>query len=201
VIYSHIHCFLKWLVANPFMLYAGNAMIILRKRAALGTISGAEDNVDLGALIAALGSTQLTLAPGSVTLASMLNPAGVSYTDAVMSYRRDAELPDVSTAVCANCYHACTIISTLCMLPACTMQDMKTCCACACVLLDACCPSLLMQGSGIAIYFPASVDNLANNYNNLVSFDSPALKDWKAFLDTLYTRTADFKADSSELCR
>jgi hypothetical protein len=63
----------------------------------LGTISGAEDNVDLGALLASLVGSQLALPAGSPTLASLLDPASLVYRDAIKSFRRDAELPDVST--------------------------------------------------------------------------------------------------------
>jgi hypothetical protein len=48
----------------------------------------------------------------------------------------------------------------------------------------------------MAIYFPNSVDSLEASYNTLVRFDSQALTDWKAFLDMLYTRTADFRKES-----
>jgi hypothetical protein len=48
------------------------------------------------------------------------------------------------------------------------------------------------QGSGIAIYFPKTADDLAENYNSLVTFDSPALADWKGFLDMLYTQTSKY---------
>lgn len=78
--------------------HAGNAIKILRKRAALGTISGAEENVDLGALLDSLVTSQLTLTPGAQSLATLLDPASTVYKEAIKSFRRDAELPDVSTA-------------------------------------------------------------------------------------------------------
>jgi hypothetical protein len=48
------------------------------------------------------------------------------------------------------------------------------------------------QGSGIAIYFPKTVDDVSKDYKTLVNFDSPALADWKGFLDMLYTQTSKY---------
>lgn len=66
-------------------------MEIMRKRASLSTISGAEDNVDLGALL----NSFLTL-PSSNLLHSILSSTGSVYQGVVVSYDRDAELADVS---------------------------------------------------------------------------------------------------------
>jgi hypothetical protein len=49
-----------------------------------------------------------------------------------------------------------------------------------------------LQGTGIAIYFPKTVDDVSKDYKTLVTFDSPALADWKGFLDMLYTQTSKY---------
>ncbi|KAF8072527.1 hypothetical protein HT031_000187 [Scenedesmus sp. PABB004] len=67
------------------------AMLLLRRRAALGKISGAEENVDLGALLAGLRGLD-----GSPALAAALAPALDAYNGSVAAFDRDAELADGS---------------------------------------------------------------------------------------------------------
>jgi hypothetical protein len=80
-------------------LLAALAIQVLRRRAALGTISGAEENIDLGALLASFAATPFTLPVGVSQdgLSSLLGPTSAVYRESVKSFRKDAELPDVST--------------------------------------------------------------------------------------------------------
>ncbi|KAF6263192.1 hypothetical protein COO60DRAFT_1635413 [Scenedesmus sp. NREL 46B-D3] len=74
------------------------AIQVLRRRAALGTIAGAEENVDLGALLASFSSAPFVLPNGvsQESLSDLLSPASAVYRESVKSFRRDAELPDGS---------------------------------------------------------------------------------------------------------
>jgi hypothetical protein len=81
-------------------LLAAFAIQVLRRRAALGTISGAEENIDLGALLESFAATPFVLPLGVTqeSLGSLLGPASAVYKESVKSFRKDAELPDVSIA-------------------------------------------------------------------------------------------------------
>lgn len=65
-------------------------MGVMRKRALLSGVSGADDNVDLGALL-----TGLRAMAGN-SLLPLVNTSATAYTNVVKGYQRDGELADVS---------------------------------------------------------------------------------------------------------
>lgn len=73
---------------------AALAIQVLQKRTALGDISGADDNVDLGALLMGLSSSLSSVSAGG--LRGRVADAAASYDGAVLLFRRDNELRDVS---------------------------------------------------------------------------------------------------------
>lgn len=73
-------------------LLAALSMQLLQQRTLLGTIEGAEDNVDLGAFLTRLSA----VTTGS--LKTKLNATLAAYRAAVVAYGRDGILADVSLA-------------------------------------------------------------------------------------------------------
>ena len=72
-----------------------------------GAIAGAEDNVDLGALLgrlaAAFGRSK------NLGVLSLVGAAQASYAAAILFFERDGELPDVSLMGLRDCRHPCLV--------------------------------------------------------------------------------------------
>jgi hypothetical protein len=78
------------------MLPAAVGMQVLQQRTLLGLIDGAEDNVDLGALLTRL-STVMTGAPKT-----QAKEALTAYNSAIAAFGRDGILADVSAAAATS---------------------------------------------------------------------------------------------------
>lgn len=86
-------------------------MGVMRKRALLATISGADDNVDLGAMLKGFKA----LAGSS--LAPLVSTSATDYSNVVKGYQRDGELTDVSEQRAAQLRVPCecNLLGLLCL--------------------------------------------------------------------------------------
>lgn len=79
------------LLYTTFVRLAALALQLLQQRTQLGTIEGAEDNVDLGALLTRLA----TITPAGV-LKDKINAALAAYRSSIVKFQHDQILADVS---------------------------------------------------------------------------------------------------------
>lgn len=72
---------------------AATGISIIQQRARLGVIDGAEENVDLGALLSRLAS--MFARTKNTGVVSLVGAAQAAYQAAIPHFQRDGELPDV----------------------------------------------------------------------------------------------------------
>lgn len=60
--------------------------------------------------------------------------------------------------------------------------------------------AVIVQGSGVAIYFPNAGSKFQAAYTNLVNFDPEAMSGWMTFLTVLYKATADYAKLATGIC-
>lgn len=174
-------------------------MGVLRKRALLASISGADDNVDMGAMLTGFR------AMAGTSLLPLVNASAGAYKDVVRGYQRDGELSDVSSCLFLLCLCVCKacgcslahpgegLTNASCIVHCLAPVQGRLClhrqpCINQGIVLN-CTHVLCLQGTGMAVYFPSSSLSLDARYITLVASDSTSLNDWLTFLQGLYTAT------------
>jgi len=104
---------------------AAFSMQVLQQRTLLGDIDGANDNVDLGALLASLQKSIVRKDALALNTKTQLKAAKTAYDSMVLSFQRDNTLSDVRLSlrllICQQqtlASNAVVIVSLMCTLPA-----------------------------------------------------------------------------------
>jgi hypothetical protein len=96
--------------------FAAYSMQVLQQRALLGDISGADDNVDLGALLAGLQKSITRKDALALATKSTLLAAKKAYDSMILSFQRDNELYDVRTCCCLDGFPAAAHVTVSCLV-------------------------------------------------------------------------------------